>query len=99
MNEKRKAYYEKFDAQLDEWGVQIDHLKARTAAAKDEFIRDHEPALDALQRKHEEAMATMKDLKAAGDDAWDDLVAGLEKILADGKAAYHNAVSHFTKED
>jgi len=26
-------------------------------------------------------------------------VAGLEKILADGKAAFHSVVSHFTRED
>jgi len=95
MNEKRKAYYEKFDAQLDQWGAQIDQLKARSATAKAEIVQDCNQALDTFQRKHAEGLTRLKELKTSGDDAWDDLVAGLEKILAEGKAAYHNAVSRF----
>ena len=33
MNEHRKEIFEKFDAQLDQWGAQIDRLKARSAIA------------------------------------------------------------------
>jgi hypothetical protein len=95
MNEKRKIYYEKLDAQLDEWGAQIDQLKAKSATVKAEIVQDYKQALDNLQRKHAEGLIRLKELKASGDDAWDDLVAGLEKILAEGKAAYHNAVSRF----
>jgi len=95
MNEKRKVFYEKLDAQLDEWSAQIDQLKARSAVAKAGFLTDYGQTLDALQNKHAEAMVKLKELRNAGDDAWDDLVAGLERVLADGKAAYRDAVSRF----
>jgi len=95
MNENRKAFYEKFDAQLEEWGAQIGQLKARGAHAKVEFMSDYAHSLDAFQEKHAEGLARMKVLKAAGDDAWDDVKAGMEKILAEGKVAYHAAVSRF----
>lgn len=95
MNEKRKVFYEKLDAQLDEWGVQIDQLKARSATVKAGVIQDYNQALGTFQRKHAEGLVKLKELKASGDEAWDDLVAGLEKILAEGKDAYHNAVSRF----
>ncbi len=99
MNEKRKEFYGKLDAQLDEWGAQIDHLKARSATAKADFLTDYGQTLDAFQRKHAEALAKLKELKAAGDEAWDGLVAGMEKVLADGKAAYHAAVARFKSQD
>jgi hypothetical protein len=95
MNEKRKVFYEKFDAQLDEWGAQIELLKARSATLKAGIVQDYNEALDAFQHKHAEGLTRLKELKASGDDAWDDLVAGLEKILAEGKVAYHNAISRF----
>lgn len=95
MNEKRKAFYEKVDAQLDEWGVQIDQLKARSATVKAGIVQDYNQALDTFQHKHAEGLTRLKELKASGDDAWDDLVAGLEKLLAEGKVAYHNAISRF----
>jgi hypothetical protein len=95
MNEQRKAFYEKFDAQLNQWGAQIDQLKARSATARAEIAQEYGQALDDFQRKHAEALVRLKQLKASGDGAWDDLVAGLETILAEGKAAYHNALSRF----
>ena len=39
MNEKRKAYEEKLDAQLDEWNAQIDLLKARADKVKAEVVK------------------------------------------------------------
>ena len=95
MNEKRKVFYEKFDAQLDEWGAQIELLKAKSATVKAGIVQDYNEALDTFQHKHAEGLARLRELKASGDDAWDDLVAGLEKILAEGKVAYHNVVSRF----
>jgi hypothetical protein len=99
MNEKHKEFYEKLDAQLDEWGAQIDHLKARSATAKANFLTDYGQSLEAFQRKHAEALAKLKELRAAGDEAWDDLVAGLEQVLADGKTAYHTALARFKSQD
>ena len=95
MNEKRKAFYEAVDAQLDAWGAQIEHLKLRAGAAKAEFLDEHSHTLEALQHRHAEAMVRLRELRASGDEAWDDLGAGLSRILAEGKAACHAALSRF----
>jgi hypothetical protein len=95
MNENRRAFYEKLDAQLEEWTRQIAQLKAKTALVKAEFMSDHARTLDALQEKRNAAWVKLKELKGSGDDAWDDVVLGLEKMLAEGKVAYHEAVSSF----
>jgi len=95
MNEKRRAFYEKLDVQMDEWSIQIDQLKARTATVTGEWVNEYRHALEAFQHKHAEALAKVKELGVAGDEAWDEVVAGMEKILAEGKAAYHSAVSKF----
>jgi len=95
MNEKRKAFYEAVDAQLDAWGAQIEQLRLRASAAKAEFQDEHSHTLEALQHRHAEAMVRLRELRASGDQAWDDLGAGLSRILAEGKAACHAALSRF----
>jgi len=94
MDEKRKAFYEKLDTQLAEWSLQIDRLKVMGASAEAKFTSDCGKTLEALQHRHAEALGKLAELKAAGDEAWDGLVAGLEKILAEGTAAYHAVVSN-----
>jgi hypothetical protein len=93
MNENRKAMYEKLDTQLTAWSAQMDRFKAMGASAEAKFTSECGTTLEALQHKHAEASAKLTELKAAGDEAWDRLEAGLEKIMADGTAAYHSAVS------
>jgi hypothetical protein len=95
MNEKRKAFYAAVDAQLDAWGAQIEHLKLRASAAKAEFLDEHTQTIEALQQRHAEAMVRLRELRASGDEAWDDLGAGLSRILAEGKTACHAAMSRF----
>ncbi|MDR3671316.1 MAG: hypothetical protein P4L36_10740 [Holophaga sp.] len=93
MNEKRKAFYEKLDTQLGEWSAQIDRLKVMGASAEAKFTSDCGKTLEALQHSHAEALGKLTELKAASDDAWDGLVAQLEKIQAKGTTAYHAVVS------
>jgi predicted kinase len=93
MNEKRKVYYEKFDAQLDAWSAQIEVLKAKSTTIRAEIAQEYNAALDTFQVKHAEALSRLRELKASGDEAWNELVAALEKVLEEGKAAYENAAS------
>jgi len=95
MNEKRKAFHAAVDAQLEAWGAQIEHLKLRASAAKAEFLDEHTQTIEALQQRHAEAMVRLRELRASGDEAWDDLGAGLSRILAEGKTACHAAMSRF----
>ena len=95
MKEKRKAYEEKFDAQLKEWSAQIALLKAKADSAKADAKIEYYKAIETLQSKQNEAKTKLQELKTAGDGAWEDLKAGAEKAWAEVKAAYHDASSRF----
>jgi hypothetical protein len=94
-SQKRKAYEEKIDAQLKEWSAQIDLLKARADRAKAEAKIDYYKTIEALQDRQEEAATKLKELKNAGDAAWEDVKKGAEKAWADIKTAYKDAASRF----
>jgi predicted ATP-binding protein involved in virulence len=95
MDNRRKAYEEKIDAQLKEWNAQIDLLKAKADKAKAEAKIDYYKTIDALQHKQEEARTKLKELKTAGDEAWEDVKKGAEKAWAEIRIAYKDATSRF----
>lgn len=93
--DKRKAYEEKLDAQLEEWNAQIALLKARAGKAKAGAKIEYYKTIEALQHKQDEAGAKLRELKTAGDEAWEDLKKGSEKAWDEVKAAFHIAASKF----
>ena len=95
MNDKRKAYEEKLNAQLKEWSAQIALLKAKADNAKADAKTEYYKTIDVLQHKQNEAKVKLQELKTAGDEAWDDLKAGAEKAWAEVKTAFHDAASRF----
>jgi len=96
MNEKRKAYEEKLDAQLEEWNAQIALLKARADKGKADAKIEYYKTIEALQHRKDEAGTKLHELKTAGDEAWEDLKTGAEKAWAEVKTAFNEAISKFT---
>jgi hypothetical protein len=95
MNERRKAYEEKLDAQLNEWNAQIDLLKAKADKTKAEAKIKYYDTINALQLRHNEARIKLHELKTAGDEAWADIKTGSEKAWGDVKSTFHDAISKF----
>jgi hypothetical protein len=95
MKEKRKAYENILDAQLEEWNAQILLFKARADKAKVEVMIEYYKTIEALQRRQDEARVKLDKLKTAGDGAWDDLKTGAEKSWAEIKTAFYDAASKF----
>jgi hypothetical protein len=93
--DKRKAYEEKLDAQLEEWNAQIALLKARAEKGKAEAKIEYYKTIEALQRRQDEARVTLHALKTAGDEAWEDLKTEAETAWTEVKAAFHDATSKF----
>ena len=95
MTSHRKAYEEKFSAQLDEWEARLALLRAKgdkaTAEAKIEYFE----TTDALKAKHDESCTRFNELKASGDDAWEELKSGTEKAWDEFKLGFHNAAKKF----
>jgi hypothetical protein len=95
MPDKRKAYEEKFDAQLKEWSAQIALLKAKADTARAEAKIEYYKTIETLQGKQDAARTKLQELRSAGDDAWEDLKTGAEKVWADVKTAFQNSASRF----
>jgi hypothetical protein len=95
MNDKRKAYEEKLDAQIKEWSAQINLLKAKATNATADMKIDYNETIDVLQRRQEEVKKQLKELQAAGDAAWEDLKIGLEKAWFEVRVAYQDAMLRF----
>jgi hypothetical protein len=95
MNNKRKAYEEKLEAQLKEWGAQLALFKAKADNAKADAKIEYIKTIDVLKHKQEDVATKLRELKTAGDDAWEGIKAGVEKAWAEVKTAYHDASSRF----
>jgi len=95
MNDKRKAFEEKLDAQLEEWNAQIALLKARADKARAEAKIDYYKTIETLQQQKDGAMAKLEELRTAGDEAWEDLKTGAEKAWDEVKTSFQNAMSKF----
>lgn len=95
MKDKRKAYEEKLDAQLEEWNAQIALLKARADKTKAGAKIEYYKTIEVLQHRQDDARAKLHELKNAGDEAWEDLKTGAEKAWDKVKAAFHSAASKF----
>jgi hypothetical protein len=95
MSDKRKAFEEKLDAQINELNAQIALLKTKTDKAKAEVKIEYLTKIKTLQIKRDATKAKLHELKASGDDAWDDLKLGAEKAWDDLKGAFHAAATKF----
>ena len=95
MKDKRKAYEEKIDAQLNEWNAQIALLKARADKARADAKIEYYKTIEALQHRQDEARTKLHELKTSGDEVWEDLKTGAEKVWDDVKTAFQSAASKF----
>ena len=95
MRDKRKAYEEKFDAQLGEWKAQIALLKAKADKARADAKIGYYKKIESLESKQEVAETKLRELKNAGDEAWEEFKTGTEKAWDEVKTAYHKTASKF----
>ncbi len=87
----REAYQEKMEAQLREWAVKLEVLKAKTGTAgadlRIEYIRQVEMAQDRL----DVARRKLDELKGGSDEAWEDFRMGMDKAWRELKGAVESA--------
>jgi hypothetical protein len=95
MTDKKKAFEEKFDAQLKEWSAEIARLKVKANRAKAEVKIEYYKTLETLQVKQDAARTKLKELRSAGDDAWEDVKAGAENVWTEIKTILQSAASRF----
>lgn len=92
---KKDAYEEKLHAQLDEWGAEIDKLQAKADNAKADAQLEYNKQIEELRSMQETAANKLTELRNAGDDAWEDLKAGLDNAWDSLGNALKSASSKF----
>ncbi len=77
---QRDDYVQKMKKQLDELNAKMDVLAAKANSAKAEARAKYSEEMDRLRQQSEVAAAKLEDLKAAGEDRWEALVAEMDKM-------------------
>jgi ElaB/YqjD/DUF883 family membrane-anchored ribosome-binding protein len=91
----KEAYEKKLQAQLDEWGAEIDKIKAKADKAEADAQLDYYKQIEELQSMQQEASEKLAELKEAGDDALEDLKAGIQSTWDSLSKALKSAISRF----
>jgi nucleotide-binding universal stress UspA family protein len=98
VSKKRKAYVEKMEVQLKEWGIQIDVLKAKAEKSKAEVKIKYLEQVEELRKKQKTARQRLRELKGSGEEAWGEFKVGLDKALEDLEEAFDRSKSKFLKK-
>lgn len=91
MNE-RSEYVEKLSAQVVEWDNQIERLKDRAESSTPETKIDFSKTIAALQLKRNEAVEKLQGISSAGDDEWEELKSGTERVWGEVRGILHDTI-------
>jgi len=92
---RKEAYEQKLQAQLDEWSAKIDKLKAKADSAEADAQLEYHKQIEELRSMQEAAANKLTELKDTGDDAWEDLKAGIDNAWDSLGDAWKSAASRF----
>jgi TolA-binding protein len=91
---KRDEYIAKMKQQLDELNAQIGELEAKTQAGQEGLKKEYEEQLAKLRAHSQSAMMKLNELKGAGEEKWDELIAEGEKV----HKAFVHSVNYFKSQ-
>ena len=91
----KEAYKKKLEAQFDEWKVEIDKLKAKANKAEADAQIKYHKQIENIRTKQEAVREKLVELKDSGDEAWEDLKAGLDNAMKNLGDAIKTANSRF----
>jgi chromosome segregation ATPase len=76
---KRDEYIQKMKSQLDALNATMDEVEAKAKDAKDEARAKYREEVARLRNQSKLAAAKLEDLKSAGEDRWQAMVAEMDK--------------------
>jgi archaellum component FlaC len=94
----KKSYLQMLAEQLQELDTELDELKLKAHLAKADAQDELQKQIEELRSKKEMAQGKLKQLQDAGDEAWDDIKAGVEKSWTELRGAFRSAISKFTDD-
>lgn len=91
----KEAYKQKLEANLNEWGAQINLLAAKAESAGADAKLRYSKDLDALRDKQRQAAEKMKELESASGDAWEKVRHTADSLWDEIKAGVAHTVAKF----
>jgi predicted nucleic acid-binding Zn-ribbon protein len=92
---KRDEYVAEMKSQLDDMNAQLDKLAVKSKNAKQEMQDKYKQELADLRAQSKQVSAKLDDIRNAGEDAWENMVAELDKIGDAFKHSYNYFKSQF----
>lgn len=89
----KEQYEQKLEAKLDEWGAEIDKLKAKADNAEADLKIEYYEQIDEMRSMQATANEKFIELKDASDDAWENLKAGIDNAWDSLGNAYDSAIA------
>ena len=93
--DRKEAYRQKIEAQLDEWSAKIDQLKARARQLDADARIELDRRIKDLRERRENLTKQLADLQKSGGDAWHSLRRGIDSALDELRDAWEKAKSRF----
>lgn len=94
MSAKRDEYVAKMKLQLDELNAKMDKLEAKAIEAKEDARVKYKEEMSKLRQQSKLAKGKLDELKAAGEDSWDVMVAEMEKV----RDAFKHSFNYFKSQ-
>jgi len=91
----KDEFVRKMHAKLDQWNAEIDTLKAKADSAEAEARAEYHKQLETLRSKRDDARHKLNELESSGENAWEDLKAGVELAWESVSEAVRSATSRF----
>lgn len=92
--ESRDVYIEKMKQHLDKLNENMNELEAKGRAAQAQAREKYQAELAKLQAQQKLAVAKLDEMKAAGTDTWEAMVAEMEKV----RDAFVHSFSYFKSQ-
>jgi uncharacterized coiled-coil DUF342 family protein len=93
--EDKKSFLQKLSEQLQELDTELDELKVKAHLAKADARDELQKQMEELRVKRDEAQIKLKELQGVGDEAWDEIKAGVEKSWGELRGAFKSALAKF----
>jgi hypothetical protein len=89
----KELYQQKMQARLDEWNAEVHKLKAKSSRASADVQLDINRQIRLLERNLEEGKTMLREIAAAGEDAWESIKEGFEDAWGSLKSGVTDAAT------
>ena len=91
----KEAYIQKLHAKIDEWNADIDKLKAKADQVEADSKIEYQKQINILKTKRDEIEKKVSEISRSGEEAWEDLKAGVDLAWEAMSDAIKSATSRF----